>query len=492
MRKHIVAFAIAVGVLIIAVSVWIVLQSRTPTDLVAVTEPVVVSEPVAPSTKQSDSIVTPEPAGTVSDVTVSQPVEPVVVTSNGFSEQLAVATQALEAGDYALAEQQFVLAVRQDSNSIEALLGLAESQFQLARYDQASANLKAAEDLDATHPTVFILKGQIALKEAKFTEADQLFVKAGDKGAFWQGLMAAFFDRAESAQELLTTAVESDAVNAAAAKSLLAAYEKYLLFPDAPKIHIDTLLAQVFNQLGQYELAIAKIEPVLAANPDYRDAWILIGYAHLARAEADKARQDFSTAYNLDPAKPETAYFLGLTYIELGDYKEAKHYLILAKENRFEPQSELNRKLADVYHQQGDYKKAAKLYTEILSEPETTVTEFVRPVYLFLEKLDDGQKAWWAANLAMTRYPDSAQAYNLAGWVSLKNGYTEEGQNYLTQAIKLDPTLPGPYLNLGTYYETTNDLALARKNYKKAYDLDPDGPVGSLAAKDYNRLLETF
>ncbi len=486
MKRNIVAFAIAVGVLIIAVSVWIVFQSRAADAPVeTMPEPVVdVSSETTTTPTETTELANP-------DVVVSQPVEPTVL-STSFTEQMAVATQALAAGDYTLAEQQFALAAKADPTAVEALLGLAESQYALARYDQATANLKAAEDLDATHPTVFLLKGRIALKAAKFRDAEQLFAKAGEAGAFWQGLTAAFFDREEDAQELLAAVVKSGGANVAAAENLLAAYAEYALFPDAPKTHIDTLLAQSFNQLGEYELAIAKIEPVLAADPDYRDAWILIGYAHLARAETDKAQQDFSTAYNLDPTKPEAAYFLGITYSELGEASEAEHYLVLARENRFTPANELTRKLADVYHQQGKYAEAAKLYSELLPKPEATITDFVRPISLYLEELDDGPAAWWAAKLALTRYPDSAQAYNLAGWVSLKNGYPQEGWNYLTRAIELDPALPGPYLNLGAYFEGIEEIALARENYKKAYDLDPDGPVGVLAAQHYNRLLETF
>jgi tetratricopeptide (TPR) repeat protein len=504
MRNHIVAFAIAVGVLIISVSLWIVFSSQqtVPDSTVTATDSsttpawdfntVVDTAPASDTaeTVPADPFIATETTTPVSTDTEPVAAQPAAAPLAGFAETLQQGDAALATGDYAAAVAAFTDAARLDETSLEALLGLAEAQFNLQEYEKMRANLQAIDLLDATHPQLFILRGRLALKENKFLEADGAFAKAGADGAYWQGITASFYDRANEAQKILKQAA-ADPKYADEANNLLAAYDEYALFPDSPKTHIDTLLAKSFNQLGQYELAIGKINPVLRDQPDYRDAWILLGYAHFALADYPASEQDFLTAYGLDPSKAETQYFLGLTYFNQKNWPDAEKYLLLAKKNKFPQVAELDSKLADTFYEQGKYREAADLYTLGIEKSAAAIDEFVRPIDLYLRKAGDGNAAWHVAQLALERHPDEAQSYNLAGWVSLTNGYLPEAKSYFDKAISLDSKLPGPYLNLGKYYERLGQIEDARANYKQAYDLDPEGPLGAAAAESYNRLLKT-
>ncbi|MCK5472245.1 hypothetical protein KAI54_03605, partial [Candidatus Gracilibacteria bacterium] len=111
-------------------------------------------------------------------------------------------------------------------------------------------------------------------------------------------------------------------------------------------------------------------------------------------------------------------------------------------------------------------------------------------ISLYLEKMKDGRNAWNLANLAKQRFPEEAFAHNLAGWVSLVNGYLPEAKNYLESSIRLDPQLPWPHFNLGRYFEKIDDRNSALAAYREAWRLDESGAVGTIAARNYNLLLD--
>ena len=274
------------------------------------------------------------------------------------------------------------------------------------------------------------------------------------------------------------------------AKTLIIAFTEYESFPDSPKTHLDVLLARAMNEIGEYQLAIAKIKPVLATDPDYRDAWLLLGYAQFAQQQFTLARSSWQTAYSLDSAKAETQYFLGLVNFESGDLPQAEHFFLLARENRFQG-AELLQKLAETYFEQGKFREAADLLAEQLRDNEAaTVEEFMRPIYLYLEHVGDGLTAWSLTQDALTRFPDSGLAYNFAGWVSLENDYLREAYAYLQKSIMLDRRLPWSHFNLGRYFERTGDTSSALAAYRQTYTLDPAGTIGTLAATRHNELLK--
>ncbi len=455
MRKKLLGFSIALAVLIVTVSVWVIFNAIRDEITNRQTTTVEDTESFA-STK---------------------------IENKSFDDRMATGESLLADNYFERAAAEFAAAAQLEVSATEPLILLAETQIRLEEFAKARANLSAAEQLDALNPDIFILRGIIFLREENFTEAEKSFAKAAESGKFWRGVMAAFFDRSEEAQNFL------NASNDARATEIITAYEEYAIYPDSPKTHLDTLLTRAFLQIGEYELALAKIGPVLEDDADYRDAWLLTGYAQFAKKNFELAKQSWQTAYALDPTKPETQYFLGCVNFELRDFAEAEKYFLLTKENRLQA-SDLNEKLAETYFEQGKYRAAADLISqELAKNPTLTVEEFTRPISIYLEKLGDGRNAWNLANLARTRFPESAFAHNLAGWVSLSNDYLAEAREQLEKSIQLDPGLPWPYFNLGRYFEKMESPASALAAYREAFELDTNGAIGVLAAENYNRLL---
>ena len=471
MKKQIFIFALALLILILSVSAWIGIQKIkdfSTTDGSAANEEVAENKEVV--------------AAETPDTETAK--KKTIVRNKNFEERVAAGEVFFASGNFKKAESEFIAAAALEPGEVTPLLRLATTQIKLGKFEAARDNLDAAEKLDAVHPEIFILRGQIFLAKKDFAEAEKEFGKAGADGRFWQGTMRTFYDKTAEAKKLFGQSSDPRAAK------FLDAFAEYEQFPDSPKTHLDTLVARVFIEIGQYQLAIAKLKPVLADDADYRDAWLLFGYAKFAIEEFDLARQAWQTAFSLDPTHPESQYFLGLVNFELGIFAEAEKYFLLARANKFES-DELETKLIETYLAEGKYRAAADLLAAKLeNDPDTAIDDFTKPISLYLEKVGDGGTAWSLASLGLERFPDEPLAYNLAGWVSLSNNYLVEAYNQLKTAIALDENLAWPYFNFGKYFEKMGDREAALDAYRKAFEIDADGEVGVFAAQNYNRLLE--
>ena len=94
------------------------------------------------------------------------------------------------------------------------------------------------------------------------------------------------------------------------AQKIIDAYREFDYFRDGLPIHLRTLLARSFNQINEPTLAIWLLRDVLTEKTDYRDAWILLGYAYYNLQQFSLAEDAFYKAYELDTEKPETQFIL--------------------------------------------------------------------------------------------------------------------------------------------------------------------------------------
>ncbi|EKD63629.1 MAG: hypothetical protein ACD_51C00244G0001 [uncultured bacterium] len=106
-----------------------------------------------------------------------------------------------------------------------------------------------------------------------------------------------------------------------------------------------------------------------------------------------------------------------------------------------------------------------------------------------MDYLDNLVRSLELAEWAIDSHPDEAMSYNLKGWVLIAAEDYDEAEEYLNQALTMDPTLAAAYLNLGTIAEAEEDYEEAKEFYKQAYTLDQNDSVGALAATKYNELI---
>lgn len=399
-----------------------------------------------------------------------------------------------EKGFLSLAATEFAFASQLDPKNVTPLLKLGHIYSQLEEYQKAEESLNAALQLDPNNQVAQILHGKIFIKKSDFEGARQYFLSVKQKSAellYYLGLVETMIGDREKAYNYLVEAQKTVKDEALKAKidEIFNAYTEFKLFPDSEVIFFQTLIGRSLNQIDEYEMAIFVLRNVLKEKVDYRDGWILLGYAYLSLEKYDFALTAFDKAYQLDPEKAETQYFLGLVYTELGKHKEAIVYLGIALKNGFEPQIQVKQKLADLYLETKQYEKSVQMYEDVLALNDDDSNTFVRPIWIYIEFLGDTDKALELAQKAFKKHPEDAMALNLIGWVYSEQGDLKQAEKYLKDAINKDKQLPAAYLNLGHVYKKQGNTKVALNLYQRAYKLDKFGSIGNLAAQNYNALV---
>lgn len=342
--------------------------------------------------------------------------------------------------------------------------------------------------------------GQIYLEQEQFEAARELFnTLPADQTStsytstlYYQGTLAAFFGDTTAAETLLNQVITRNDDPALSKKStnLLSSLNEYKLAEEGSPAYLKTLLARSMAENEEISMAIALVYEVLRDEPDYRDAWIILGYSYLTQDKFKEAQEALFKAVQLDPVKAESRYFLGLSYFGLDDYGSAVTQLELAIKGGFEPKVQAYQKLGDAAVLAQNYPTAADAYEKILALNSTDVGLYVRPIWLYLDQLNNPKRALELGSEALKNHPDSAMAYNLLGWAQIGNKQYAEAEQNLNSALVLDVNLAAAHLNFGRLFEQKNDPERAKESYKRAYTLDPDSSVGQLAATEYNRLME--
>jgi formylglycine-generating enzyme required for sulfatase activity/tetratricopeptide (TPR) repeat protein len=191
-----------------------------------------------------------------------------------------------------------------------------------------------------------------------------------------------------------------------------------------------------------------------------------MGYAGSFRPEL--ALKDFNQAVELNPGLAEAYLERGMLFLHTGDYEQATVEFQQAKERkpslqapdtmlqRIRTGAELrDRNFAEAERaaQQGNYKAAVQLYTELLEKDA----------------------------LAGARYPLFVTLYNRGNAFFAQHQVQEAIQDY-SAAIELNPKHVSSYYNRAGAYATLGRFDLGVRDYNKVIELDPNN-----AAAYYNR-----
>ena len=84
-----------------------------------------------------------------------------------------------------------------------------------------------------------------------------------------------------------------------------------------------TRLAELYDQLGRYDEAIAVCKEALVFNPDYVAAHHVLGMAYCGQGRLDEGVAQYKKALAIDRNLPWVRYHLGVVYKDRGDYDKA-------------------------------------------------------------------------------------------------------------------------------------------------------------------------
>jgi len=411
-----------------------------------------------------------------------------------YAETIKRAVTLEQKGYLQLALKEYETASQIDPKKIEPLLHSAKIYFTNQDFINAKINFEKVLALSPDNLDAQIGLGKTYIATRKPEEAANVFNQImvhNQESKFYQAALSAYNQDHEKAKNLFneTISVDPDSIIGKNSQKFLDAFQEYASYQGGSPLHLKTLLSRAFIESKEYSLAITLLYEGMQEKKDYRDAWILLGYSYLNSEKYQDALESMLEARKLDSEKPETYFYLGLTYLSMQDYKSAADSLQLAKKYGYMPQSFIDQKLAEIYLEMKDYKEAAKSYESLLSLNDSDINYFIKPLWIYIDKLNEPEKALDLAKKAFVRHSETAMAYNLMGWAYVGAGQLMSAKTYLDKARELDPALDAIYLNFGKLYEKKGDFILAINYYKKAYQLGKGNSVALAAADLYNQLV---
>jgi tetratricopeptide (TPR) repeat protein len=426
--------------------------------------------------------------------TLSKPEE----TNLSYEERMKKGDYYREKGFLSFAANEYVKASNLEPKNFTPYLRLTQVNFDLGDFGKAEADANQALELNPSNTEARYYLVLVAVKQSQFDKALELIDQLEQGGitdarlTFYKALVLITQGQHKEGKGLLKqVAADSTAMASLQekVKRMLAGYEEFEFAQGAEDLYLGELLARGLNQIGEYELAVTKLKGILKSRGDLRDAWNLLGFAYLNLNNTLFAATAFEQSYKLDPQLPATQYFLGLAYSEIGRKDDAIVYLNYALNNGFEPKVVAQRKLADLYLEKADYAKSAQAYEDILKANKQDINAFVRPIWIYLDFLNQPEKALRLGEAAVIAFPGNAMAYNLLGWSQIGTENTVEAEKNLLKSIQMDSAQAAPHYNLGKLYEFMDEKEKAKEQYQQAYELDQNGSIGNLAAKRFNILM---
>lgn len=410
-------------------------------------------------------------------------------------DEMISRAQALSKNNFpTLAIAQYQEALTKNSANLAPLYEIGKIYIRTGDYQKAEDTFRELSTKDPSNSDALVYLGRALLDQRKITDARDVFNKitvSTQIVKYYQGIIAAYFGDNDNAKSLLnqSLAIGGSEDLTKKANNFIAAYNEYNFNLESPDVHLKVLLARSFNQCGEYQMAIPLLFQVTKLKLDYRDAWILLGYAYLQTEKYQDAIESLERAKTLDPQNPEALFYLGLGYYSMNNYKMAETNLSLAKQYGFQPSILVDQKLAEVYLQLQNYPKSAASYENVLSLNSQDVNYYVKPIWIYLEKTHQPQKALQLAEKAAKDHPNTAMGQNLMGWALIYNNNFSKAEAHLKLAMALDPNLDATYLNFGLLFEKENQPSKALAFYKKAHTIGKGSGVSAAAAERYNIII---
>jgi len=87
------------------------------------------------------------------------------------------------------------------------------------------------------------------------------------------------------------------------------------------------VLSDGFARQGKFEKAADALRGGLANNPEHLEGWLALGMALVGHADGNvtpAASYAYARARQLDPANPAADYFLGFSYLQMGQVRAAR------------------------------------------------------------------------------------------------------------------------------------------------------------------------
>ncbi|MCL2790708.1 MAG: tetratricopeptide repeat protein [Desulfobulbus sp.] len=369
---------------------------------------------------------------------------------------VAVAEFYVKKGALDQAEQMYKDAITVADKPEEFEAQLANFYFDYGKFDQAKEMLAKVTKTNDKIAAAALVKVKFLLKDGKNQEALDTITNMLRDYPRWGEL---FFLKAVAHSNLKDMRLTKE--------SLLEAIK---LSPGFAKAH--SLLALLALQDGEFDTAKKEAATALKINPRDFQAALTLSKSVLFSKEYATAEKMFSELHAKVPNNVEVLGSLGLTYIALQQESKAKE--------AFDKVMEL----------QPDNVKAFTFLLQIAQKGGTKQEELIKMAEAQIAKApQSGGLHILLANLYLATNPDKAlelyrkaqeldpdnpQTYAMSALVLTRQGKTDQAIAEFNDLLVKHPKALGAYMGLGSLYEQSGKIDLAKGAYAKALSVKPD------------------
>ncbi len=414
--------------------------------------------------------------------------------SKTFTENIIEADKLMRERYFEAAINSYKSALELNQNSIGTLQKLADAYLANNQAKLAEENFRKALEINGESNEIKFKIAISLLSQNKNDEAKEIIWELDSKDPkyrFYQALTLILYNKPFEAQEIFNELDKIENLDKEIKinlKIFLDKYQKFSFFTEEDQIYLELMLAQSFSEIKLFNSSILLLNKVIDKKSNYRDAWIILGYCYLNIANHKSAIEALTQAKDLNDEKPETLFYLGLSYFANQEIEKAIFYLEKSKSKGFKETDIINYNLAELYKLRENFKKSASIYEALIKKPINDINLYEEVVSLYSDHLKEQDIALKYAQKALSLFPDSARAYNLVAKVYLAKKSYSKAEKYLSQSISLDPKLAETYIGIGKFNEAQGQTTLAKEYYKQAYVLGAGRDIAKTAAESYNKV----
>ncbi len=272
--------------------------------------------------------------------------------------------------------------------------------------------------------------------------------------------------------------------------AILNVYENFETLEDGRSPHLFALISKALAAHTETKLSREFADIAIKEDPKYIDAWILRGYANLLLKNNEEALKDLRYAYELDPIRPQTHYFLALALLEAGKDAEAVLFFERSLEHQFEFTNEIRWKLVEIFSKQKKYERVLELYKELL-DSDVEEQKFTTAMHQMISLIKSPRTALEVTKTLTEKEPQNVFMLNMYAWALIANKQYIVAEEILKKAENLNSQYPRTYLNFGVLYEAQEEFEKAITAFQKSHQLgkgSTQDQVVNLAAEKYNEL----
>lgn len=228
--------------------------------------------------------------------------------------------------------------------------------------------------------------------------------------------------------------------------------------------------AVALRELGQNELAVSKLNAVVAADPGFALAYAELGKAHQALGDREKALTAFEQAAKLAPWSVEDCLNLGRIREALGKYPQAAEAYARAAELDLKSFEAL-RGAAECYLKAGESTKALR-YCQLAEKSGVQPREALSLLARAYEAQKDYEQAISVYRRLSTLAGDDPNVLLSLGVACMKAGQYDRARQILISVSQRRPENSAVLRDLGYCLLKLGDIDQALQMYRQSVDLD--------------------